>query len=114
MKVSVLRVELRGGYGPYGCEFQEKLEAMFDDHRQGDHPGPQLDPQLGGIQPEEHCGFATLEALDAWFDGYHEALEELGFMIARYSVPLALVRYGQQQVVFHRGDLFPEEYMTLV
>jgi len=86
---------------------------MFEDHASGDNPGPQGDPQLGGIQPGEHCGFATLEALDDWFDGYHEALEALGFMIARYSVPLQLVRYGKQQVVFHRGDLFPVEYMTL-
>lgn len=87
---------------------------MFEDHRQGDHPGPQDDPQLGGIQPEEHCGFATLDQLDAWFDGYHESLAELGFEIAKYLVPMERVRFGKQQLVFTRGDLWPVERITLV
>jgi hypothetical protein len=90
------------------------LEAMFDDHGNGDHPGPADDPQLGYISENEHCGFATLDALDEWFDGYHEALAELGFVIAKYSVPLNTVRYGRQQLVFNRGDHWPVEHMTLV
>ena len=114
MKVSVLRVEQRGGHGPYSAEYEEALYAMFEDHRSGEHPGPQDDPQLGKeILPGEHCGFATLDALDEWFEGYHDSLEELGFMIAKYSVPKELVRYGRQQLVFHRGDLWPTETMLL-
>lgn len=110
-----MRVEQpRGGYGPYSPEYAEQLEAMFEDHGNGDHSGPGDDPQLGFIQPEEHCGFATLDALDEWFDGYHEALAELGFVIAKYLVPMERVRYGRQQVVFTRGDLWPVEQMTLV
>lgn len=112
--VSVVRVEQPGGYGPYGAEFMEALEAMFEDHRRGDNPGPQDDPQLGYINEGEHCGFATLEALDEWFDGYHEVLAELGFHIAKYRVPIEQVRFGKQQVVFHRGDLWPVEILTLV
>lgn len=87
---------------------------MFIEHGNGSHPGPQDDPQLGFIGEEEHCGFATLDALDEWFDGYHAALEALGFAISKYLVPIQQVRFGKQQLVFARGDLIPEERMTLV
>lgn len=110
-----MRVEqLRGGYGPYSPEYTEALQAMFEDHGNGEHTGPADDPQLGFISGHEHCGFATLDALDEWFDGYHEALESLGFVIAKYLVPIQLVRYGKQQLVFNRGDHWPVEHMTLV
>lgn len=107
-------MEQPGGYGPYGPEFAEFLDAMFEDHSSGSNPGPQDDPQLGFINEGEHCGFATLEALDEWFDGYHEALADLGFVIAKYLVPIERVRYGKQQLVFDRGDLWPVETLTLV
>lgn len=110
-----MRVEQpRGGYGPYSPEYAEQLEAMFEDHGNGEHPGPGDDPQLGFIQPGEHCGFATIDQLDEWFDGYHEALQAEGFVISKYLVPLQLVRFGKQQVVFARGDLWPVEQMSLV
>lgn len=84
---------------------------MFDDHgnEDGKHPGPRGDELLGYIDPDEHCGFATREQLDKWFDGYHGALGKAGFIIAKYSVPVQLVRYGKTQLVFRRGDLFPIE-----
>jgi hypothetical protein len=109
MKVSIYRVEQpRGGFGPYAAEFEAVLGGMFAEHRRGSHPGPVQDELLGWIDPAEHCGFATLEHLHEWFDGYHNALHDAGFIIARYSVPLPLVRYGKTQAVFRRGDLWPE------
>lgn len=110
MKVSVFRVETpRGGCGPYTREFEAELSEMFEAHRVGGHPGPQGDELLKGILPKEHCGFATLEQLHKWFDGFHEALHQAGFVIAKYVVPVHLVRYGKTQLVFRRGDMFPVE-----
>lgn len=111
MKVSIYRVEQpHGGFGPYAWEFADTLEDMFDAHNgEGIHTSPKQDELLGYIDPGEHCGFATVEQLSAWFDGWEEALDSLGFIVARYSVPLAHVRYGKTQAVFKRGDLFPED-----
>lgn len=114
MQVSVLRVEQSDGAGPYSPDYLDDLADMFLEHGDGTHPGPKDDPQLGYMWEEENCGFATLDALDEWFDGYHEALEALGFAISKYLVPIQDVRFGKQQLVFTRGDLIPVERLTLV
>lgn len=114
MKVSIYRVEQpRGGFGPYSREFQGVLGAMFAQHRSGSHLGPQQDALLGSIDPAEHCGFASREQLDEWFAGWHSTLAAAGFIVARYSVPVHLVRYGLTQAVFRRGDHFPVETYPL-
>lgn len=114
MKVSIYRVEQpRGGYGPYSPEFQGALGNMFAEHRSGNHHGPAQDELLGHIDPDEHCGFATREQLQEWFAGYESELSDLGFIVARYSVPVHIVRYGRTQAVFRRGDHFPVETLAL-
>lgn len=114
MKVSIYRVEQpRGGFGPYSWEYVDALDGMFADHEGGIHVSPKQDPLLGRIDPDERCGFATLEQLQEWFDGYEADLHELGFIIARYSVPVHIVRYGRTQAVFRRGDHFPVESTPL-
>lgn len=115
MKVSIFRVETpRGGCGPYkGTAHFDELEEMYAEHGQGDHPSPDDDPMLGGMYEEEHCGFATLDALDQWFEGYHELLDECGYIIACYTVPLRAVRYGNKQAVFRRADIFPSRSMPM-
>jgi len=110
MKVSIYRVEQpRGGSGPYSWDYADTLEDMFSEHEGGIHVSPRQDDMLGYIDPDEHCGFATLDQLRVWFAGWEEELASLGFIVARYSVPLPLVRYGKTQAVFRRGDLFPED-----
>jgi len=86
---------------------------MYKEHDQGDHPSPDDDPMLGGMYDEEHCGFATIDALDTWFDGYQETLQDCGYIIAVYTVPLRAVRYGQKQLVFRRGDYVPSRTMPV-
>ncbi|UDL16698.1 hypothetical protein SEA_ATUIN_5 [Arthrobacter phage Atuin] len=115
MKVSIYRVEeRRGGAGPYNRRNTAALGDMFAEHGScGEHVPPQKDELLLGINADEHCGFATLEQLDAWFDGFHQRLADLGFMIAHYVVPLNLVRYGKTQALFVRGDSFPVEHLQL-
>ena len=110
MKVSIYRVEQpRGGSGPYSWDYADVLETMFSEHEGGIHISPKQDDMLGHIDPDEHCGFATLDQLREWFEGWEEELASLGFIVARYSVLLPLVRYGKTQAVFRRGDLFPED-----
>lgn len=103
MKVSVFRVEDAVGMGPYGSSSSivSKLTAMYA------HPAPADDPMLGLIRPDEYCGFATLCALEEWFSGYEDDLADAGYEISVYTVPLANVRYGKQQLLFRREDYMP-------
>ena len=108
MKVSVFRVEKpNGGAGPYADE-SPLLAHMNAAHGDADHPDPMDDPMLDGIYPDEHCGFATVCDLDAWFDGYADSLAACGYIIAVYTVPLHAVRYGTKQCVFLRADAMPK------
>jgi hypothetical protein len=114
VKVSIYRVEeRRGGAGPYNATNKDSLADMFAEHGSGSHLSPQQDELLLKINADEHCGFATLEQLDEWFNGYHDRLDELGFVVAHYIVPLNRVRYGKTQALFVRGDLWPTEHLTL-
>lgn len=114
MLVSIYRVETpRGGCGPYTREYEDVLGGMFEEHRGGGHPGPSQDYPLGRIDPEEHCGFATREQLEAWFAGWLGLLDATGFVGVRYAVPVHTVRYGKVQAVFRRGDHWPVETFRL-
>ena len=116
MKVSVFRVEEpRGGCGPYkGSPHAEALSEMYAEHGSGANPAPQEDPLLGYVATDEHCGFATIEALDAWFEDFHDVLEECGYVIVVYSVPMLDVRYGSQQLLFRRGDAVPSRILPML
>jgi hypothetical protein len=112
MKVFIYRVEMpRGGCGPY-VGANTVLKEMHAAHA-GNRPAPEDDAGLGSIRADEFCGFATMDALDRWFAGYHKLLAECGYVIAVYSMPITHVRYGKRQALFRRGDNFPVETMPL-
>lgn len=114
MKVSVFRVELPNGDGPYADDTNSKMfEHMNAVHGDADHPDPEDDDMLGCIHPDEHCGFATLCDLESWFAGYEDVLAECGYRIAVYTMPLTLVRYGHNQALFVRGDAVPVRTMSM-
>jgi hypothetical protein len=74
---------------------------MAGDHSNATHPSPHADAELHGITDDERCGFSSLEALNVWFDGWTEALNESGFEVWTYEVPDWAVRVGKfGQVVF--------------
>lgn len=101
----MFRVEKPCGAGPYTAEEDHPaLEHMYAVHGDEDHPEPWDDPKLEQIYPDEQCGFPTLCALEEWFAGYEDPLEELGYGIVAYSVPLTSVRYGTRQAVFLKAD----------
>lgn len=107
MKVSIFRVEKPCGTGPYmDEEGHPLLKHMNAVHGDADHPDPFDDELLDGIYPDESCCFATLDAVEDWFAGYEDALDECGYGIVVYSVPLRSVRYGRSrgQAVFVRAD----------
>lgn len=84
-------------------------------HRE--HMGNRPTPHKDGIHRllrKEHCGFQDREQLDWWFQGHKRALDRERFNIALYAVPSTLVRYGERQLVFERGDLIPVERMPVV
>lgn len=114
MKVSVFRVEKPNGDGPYADDADRSLyEHMNAVHGDAAHPDPEDDPMLEGINPDEHCGFATLCDLEEWFAGYEDILDGCGYGISIYSMPLALVRYGHNQALFVRGDAVPVRTMPM-
>lgn len=92
--------------GPYTCrgvrEFDiERLWGMASDHSNSMHPSPHADPLLGGISDHERCGFDSREALNAWFDGWTDALAGCNFSVWEYDVPEWAARVGKYgQVVF--------------
>lgn len=114
MLVSIYRVETpRGGCGPYTREYEHALGDMFAEHRSGSHEGPLQDALLGRIDPAEHCGFATRDHLEVWFDGWLPLLATNGFVGTRYAVPIHTVRFGKAQALFRRGDRWPVETFPL-
>lgn len=113
-KVSMFRVEKENGEGPYTSEEgNPAFEHMFAVHGDDDHLEPWDDPMLGEIYPDEVCGFPTLCALEEWFSGYEDVLEEHGYGIAAYTVTLQDVRYGKKQCVFMKRDRPPVRFMSL-
>lgn len=116
MKVSMFRVEMPNGSGPYvGNEDNADLAHMFARHGDAAHVDPFDDPLLEGIYPDEACGFPTLCALEEWFAGYEDPLHDAGYRIAVYSVELQQVRYGLNQAVFVKGpEMYPVRTFPLV
>jgi hypothetical protein len=79
----------------------------------GIRPEPSEDGILG-LQNGEVCGFGDRADLDWWFKGFKYDLYRAGFNIARYVLPGNLIRYGNRQLVFERGDLFPVERYPVI
>ena len=109
----MFRVEKLDGTGPY-FSGDADLEQMMFSHGDAEHPSPADDPMLGGIYPDEVCGFPTLCALEEWFSGYEDPLDAAGYQIAVYTVELQRVRYGKSQAVFVRdADMMPVRTMPV-
>lgn len=85
---------------------------MHDEHK-GNRPTPYGDG-LPKLLKVEHCGFPDMETLEWWFRGHKRALTKAGFNVAVYLVPPRLIRYGEKQLLFERGDLVPVERLPLV
>lgn len=96
--------------GPYtgcgvGTKEAERLWDMAGAHSNLTHPSPQADPKLQGMGDYERCGFDSLDALNAWFEGWGEALSECGFQVWEYEVPDWAVRVGAYgQALFHAEE----------
>lgn len=115
MLVSMFRVEKSCGAGPYvGEEDNPLLEHMFAVHGDADHPEPWDDPMLGEIYPDEVCGFSTIDALEEWFYGYEDVLDEMGYSIVVYTTKLNLVRYGKKQSLFVKNEATAVRTMPLI
>lgn len=77
---------------------QDKLCRLTNN---GEHPTPWADPRLNGIEPNEVCGFESVESLNLWFRGCLTDLEEIGFEVQQFDVPDDLVRVGMSgQAIF--------------
>jgi len=92
--------------GPYAGkgvpdDSAQRLWGMASAHSTMTHPTPYADPDLHHIAEHERCGFDSLDALNAWFDGWTDALAECEFVVWTYEVPEWALRVGRcGQVVF--------------
>lgn len=114
MKVSMFRVEKPCGAGPYvDADPDPRLAHMYAVHGDADHPEPWDDPMLEQVYPDESCGFPTLCALEDWFAGYEDTLDECGYGIVLYSLPLQSVRFGLKQSLFLKADAVQVRSMSM-
>ncbi|MEU6684409.1 hypothetical protein [Streptomyces sp. NPDC046832] len=96
--------------GPYTAKGMphadyDRLRGMGFSHCDDRHPSPYADPALRGIDTTERCGFDSREALNAWFDGWTQALSEAGCVVWEYEVPDWAVRVGEfGQCVFMAAE----------
>lgn len=84
--------------GPYKAtpgEWNCHRVAMGRAHIDSAHLCPFYDPKLEyHIDADEMCAFNSRYALDAWFDGWAERLQEAGFVVGCYEVPDSAIRVG--------------------
>lgn len=128
--VTVLRIELDNGEGPY----QHEVESAYGwnvwegtwwppDYRH--HPTPANDGIEGYGRyslseydkpqwwEEWQCGFATREQLHDWFAGIEESLDAHGFHLSIYEVPEEDVKLGDRQVIFHKRGRQPVRTLSV-
>lgn len=110
MQVAVYRVENWQGAGPYNFK-HTGLWGMHTAH--SNRPLP-WDDGIAKPLTVEHCGFGDREELDWWFQGYKRVLYQHRFNIAVYLIASNLIRYGNRQVMFERGDSLPVERLPII
>lgn len=59
----------------------------------------QFSPIIPRKKFKKLCGFVTLDALLAWFDGWERDLIATGHVVRVYDVPIHKLYFGKQQVV---------------
>lgn len=104
----VYRIEKEDGVGPY---FSRNYKDLVDEngmtmleYHGGDyinHPCPPEDG-IRDIEPEEFCGFESMDALNDWFEDWIPILIEAGYKIVTYDVSTSFVRFGKKQLVFNK------------
>jgi ribosome modulation factor len=70
--------------------------AVVGAHQDRYHRSPQ------GIQAHEFCGFNSLYALEAWFDGWLDKLFAAGYVVAEYD-GVGVRTFGNGQVTFNKN-----------
>jgi hypothetical protein len=109
---TVYRYENYRGEGPY-CAVtwpnNEDLFSLLRAHDKPDHPAWYNSAgkcvEYGReLSADYHSACDSRESLDAWFDGWHEVLEENGFRVKEYTVQAENVLESRSglQVAFRR------------
>jgi hypothetical protein len=69
--------------------------AIVGDHQDKYHRSPR------GIHRHEVCGFDSLYALEAWFDGWLDKLFAVGYVVAEFD-GVKVQHHGNGQVTFNK------------
>lgn len=100
---TVYRYENDKGEGPYRFNYagySHPLIDMCNAHTDDNHPvwlkwWGDGDFSREEIDPGYLAACDSREALDAWFDGWHDVLSEYGFTVKEYTVPVDQVVTGR-------------------
>jgi hypothetical protein len=110
MRVYRIQHEARG-HGPYiipffegDCDDENDNEyddltslayMLIRDHQDELHKAPDVIPS------RKVCGFDSMYALEAWFDGYMTDLAEMGYVVAEFE-GVDVRNHGNGQVTFDK------------
>jgi hypothetical protein len=84
-------------YGPYSSDNNSCFEMIVAHNDSENHPHPQIDGLNLFIM--WYCGSISYEGLNEWFEGWHEKLHELGFVLYTYEVDDYDVQVGNYQSI---------------
>ncbi len=115
----VYRVETAWGQGPYNRWDGAMTEAQADEHQlmtkahcnTETHPSPQVDrawsknPKSGQFDDSYLFGFGSRADLVAWFGGWGAHLQDCGYRVNVYRVPVRAVIAGRNQVAAKRYSM---------
>ena len=108
--VTVYRIEHEVEHvGPY-CDWQfpgsEQLEAMYLAHTDAAHPGPRAEPALAAlIDPSDfYFAFESIAQCQRWFGGWFGVLNNTGFILRVYEVPVEHVILATKQCIFRMDE----------
>lgn len=117
----VYRYESQSGYGPYtydnpdlpgarwstgdGDPANEFVEMWAAHDYDDDHPVAWATFNGDGLSEYDPIACPSMEALNKWFDGFHEMLARNGFKVVVYEVPDKAVTMGHsgKQLSFNRN-----------
>jgi hypothetical protein len=80
----------------YYWEIVEFADLLCGEHSNDDHPTPRSIPYW------KICGFESIEALRAWFDGFEDMLDHYGYVIATYTYAETVMADDYGQVTFEK------------
>lgn len=115
-RLNIWRMEDSNGRGPYTAPFSSHLAKLRDVHNCDSVHWGWKHPSVGLRDchwDEWVAGCPSRQALEDWFEGFHEDLRLAGFRLMSYYIPMDRVRLGKdpRQLAFVKGRVKGVEHL---